>query len=58
MEKQRTYCTRLTEINIFFAKVINLRYLRIIREAVKVSGVLKMASCRTSFSELMVFISE
>jgi hypothetical protein len=36
--RQKKKYPELTWVNIFFAKIINLRYLRIIREAVKLEA--------------------
>jgi hypothetical protein len=36
--KKKNYCSELTWVNIFFAKIINPRYLRIIREVVNVDS--------------------
>jgi hypothetical protein len=35
MGQKRKYCPELTWVNIFFAKIINAKYIGIIREAVK-----------------------
>jgi hypothetical protein len=35
---KKKYCPKLTRVNIFLTKIINSRYLGIIREAVKKVG--------------------